>query len=106
MRELSLALRTPRGLVLVAGCSHPGIENILAASRTIEDRVHVIFGGLHLVLTKEPEIRRIARALRDEWRVETVAPGHCTGEPGFLALSEAFGDKYVYAGLGESLELP
>jgi len=106
MRELSLALRTPPGLVLVAGCSHPGIEKILAASRTIEDRVHCIFGGLHLVLTKEPEIRRIAHALRDEWRVETIAPGHCTGEPGFLALTEVFGDKYVYAGLGDSIELP
>lgn len=106
MRELSLALRTPRGLVLVAGCSHPGIEKILVASRAIEDRVRGIFGGLHLVLTKEPEIRRIAQALRDEWRVETIAPGHCTGEPGFLALTEAFGDKYMYAGLGDSVELP
>jgi len=106
MRELSLALRTRRGLILIAGCSHPGIEKILAASRTIEERVHCIFGGLHLVLTKEPEIRRIAQALRDEWRVETIAPGHCTGEPGFLALTEAFGDKYMYAGLGDSLELP
>ena len=105
MRELSLALRTPSGLVLVAGCSHPGIEKILAASRRIQDRVHCIFGGLHLVLTKEPEIRRIAKALRDEWCVDEVAPGHCTGEPAFLALSEVFGEKYVYAGLGECIEL-
>jgi 7,8-dihydropterin-6-yl-methyl-4-(beta-D-ribofuranosyl)aminobenzene 5'-phosphate synthase len=106
MRELSLALRTPRGLVLITGCSHPGIEKILAASRAIDERVHCIFGGLHLVLTKEPEIRRIAQALRDEWRVETIAPGHCTGEPAFLALSEIFEDRYVYAGLGDSIELP
>ena len=106
MRELSLALRTPRGLVLVAGCSHPGIENILAGSRGIEPRVHCIFGGLHLVLTKEPEVRRIAKALHDEWRVEKIAPGHCTGEPGFFALTELFGDKYVCAGLGDSIELP
>ena len=104
-RELSLALRTPHGLVIVAGCSHPGIDKILAASRAIEERVHCIFGGLHLVLTKEPEIRRIAKALREEWRVERIAPGHCTGEPGFLALSESFGDKCVYAGLGDSVEL-
>ena len=105
MPELSLALRAPAGLVIIAGCSHPGIEKILAASRTIEDRVHCIFGGLHLVLTKEQELQRIAKALRDEWRVERVAPGHCTGEPGFLALSESFGDRYVYAGLGDVIEL-
>src|SRR6185295_6531508 len=47
MRELSLALRTPRGLILVAGCSHPGIENILAAARPIHDHVHCVLGGLH-----------------------------------------------------------
>jgi 7,8-dihydropterin-6-yl-methyl-4-(beta-D-ribofuranosyl)aminobenzene 5'-phosphate synthase len=106
MRELSLALRTSRGLILVAGCSHPGIESILAASRAIEERVYCIFGGLHLVMTKEPEIQRIAKALRDEWRVERIAPGHCTGEPAFLALSEAFKGKYVFAGLGDIIDLP
>ncbi|MBI1820362.1 MAG: MBL fold metallo-hydrolase [Nitrospirae bacterium] len=106
MRELSLALRTPRGLVLVAGCSHPGIENILAASRAVYDHLYCIFGGLHLVLTKEPEIRRIANALREQWRVDQIAPGHCTGEPAFLALSEAFGERYICAGLGDTIDLP
>jgi 7,8-dihydropterin-6-yl-methyl-4-(beta-D-ribofuranosyl)aminobenzene 5'-phosphate synthase len=106
MRELSLALRTSNGLVLVAGCSHPGIERILAASRSVDDCVGAIFGGLHLVLADEVEIQRIATALRDEWRVGQVAPGHCTGEPAFLALSEVFGDRYVYAGLGDSVDLP
>lgn len=106
MRELSLALRTSHGLVLVAGCSHPGIERILAASRSVQDRVYAIFGGLHLVLTDEAEVRRIANALREEWRVSQIAPGHCTGEPAFLALSEVFGDRYVYAGLGDSVDIP
>jgi len=106
MRELSLAIRTPKGLVLVVGCSHPGIENILAVSCAIEDRVYCIFGGLHLVLTKEPELQRITKALREKWKVEHIAPGHCTGEPACLALSEAFAGKYVVAGLGDSIELP
>lgn len=105
MRELSLALRTSAGLVLVVGCSHPGIENIVAAAQAIEPRIACIVGGLHLVLTAEPELRRIARALRDDWRVESIAPGHCTGEPGFAVLHETFGDDYLYAGLGETLML-
>jgi len=104
--EISLGLRTQRGLVVVAGCSHPGIENMLAAARHIEERVFCIFGGLHLVLSKEQEIRRIAHALRHEWCVERIAPGHCTGEPAFAALSEVFGERYVFAGLGDSIELP
>jgi len=106
LREITVALRTEGGLVLIAGCSHPGIEKILEASRTVEERVWCIFGGLHLVLTKEPEVQRIARALRDQWRVERIAPGHCTGEPGFAALQEVFGENYLFAGLGESVRLP
>ena len=74
MREISVGLRTSRGLVLIAGCSHPGIEKILEAARPIRDRVLCIFGGLHLVLTKEPEIRRVVSALRDDWHVESIAP--------------------------------
>jgi len=106
LREISLGLRTALGLVLIAGCSHPGIERILEASRPVGERVFCIFGGLHLVLTKEPEIRRIAAALRDEWRVSRIAPGHCTGEPAFAALGEVFGENYIFAGLGESIDLP
>jgi 7,8-dihydropterin-6-yl-methyl-4-(beta-D-ribofuranosyl)aminobenzene 5'-phosphate synthase len=37
--------------------------------------------------------------------VENVAPGHCTGEPTFAALKQAFGNRYIYAGVGTSLLL-
>ena len=105
LHELSLVLRTPEGLVVIVGCAHPGIETILEATRAYGDHVHEIFGGLHLVSTADPEIERIASALRDHWRLDLIAPGHCTGEPAFDALSRAFGDRYVYAGLGTVVEL-
>jgi 7,8-dihydropterin-6-yl-methyl-4-(beta-D-ribofuranosyl)aminobenzene 5'-phosphate synthase len=105
LRELSLALRTPAGVVLVVGCSHPGIETILAAARPLGEHVHAVFGGLHLVVTPDAEIARIAKALRDDWRVDRMAPGHCTGEPAFEALERAFGSRYVYAGLGTVVKL-
>jgi 7,8-dihydropterin-6-yl-methyl-4-(beta-D-ribofuranosyl)aminobenzene 5'-phosphate synthase len=105
LHELSLVLRTSRGLVVVVGCSHPGIETILQAARAYGGHVHEIFGGLHLVATPDPEIERIAAALHDDWRLDLIAPGHCTGEPAFDALARAFGDRYVYAGLGTVVEL-
>jgi len=105
MRELALALGTPQGLVIVAGCSHPGIENILRAASAIDARIAGLFGGLHLVLTPEPELRRLAGALRDDWQLQRIAPGHCTGEPAFAVLSEAFGERYAFCGLGDRVSL-
>jgi 7,8-dihydropterin-6-yl-methyl-4-(beta-D-ribofuranosyl)aminobenzene 5'-phosphate synthase len=106
LRELSLAIKSPKGVVLGVGCSHPGIEKIVEASMAVDKHVHLIFGGLHLVTTPDPEITRIAAALHDQWKVDRMAPGHCTGEPAFAALRKAFGDHYLYAGLGSVIELP
>jgi 7,8-dihydropterin-6-yl-methyl-4-(beta-D-ribofuranosyl)aminobenzene 5'-phosphate synthase len=105
LHELSLVLRTPAGLVVVVGCSHPGIETILEATRAYGDHVHELVGGLHLITTPDSVIRHIASALHDDWRLDLIAPGHCTGEPAFDALARAFGDRYVYAGLGSVIEL-
>ena len=105
LRELSLVLRTPEGLVVFVGCSHPGIETILEATRPYGDHVHEIFGGLHLVSTPDTAIARIATELRDTWRLDLIAPGHCTGEPAFDALARTFGARYVYAGLGAVVPL-
>ncbi len=106
LRELSMAVQTARGLVLIVGCSHPGIETIVAASARVAPHVHMIVGGLHLVTTPDSEISRVANALHDQWHVDRMAPGHCTGEPAFLALRRIFGAAYVYAGLGTTIEVP
>jgi 7,8-dihydropterin-6-yl-methyl-4-(beta-D-ribofuranosyl)aminobenzene 5'-phosphate synthase len=105
LRELSLAIDTPDGLVLVVGCSHPGIEKILDAAAAIDRHVHVVFGGLHLVTASDPDVAAAVASLHDTWKVDYVAPGHCTGEPAFTALEKAFGDRYVYAGLGSRLKV-
>lgn len=106
MRELSLAINTPDGIVIVVGCSHPGVDKIVAAASTINPRIHLIAGGFHLVVMSDADIEKIVTALHDTFKVEYVAPGHCTGEPAFAALGKAFEDRYLYAGLGTTLELP
>lgn len=105
LKEVSLAIDTPEGIVLLVGCSHPGIEKIVEAAAAINPKIHYVLGGFHLVNAKDEAIAEIAASLRDTWKIENVAPGHCTGEPTFAALREAFGDRYVYAGAGTVLEL-
>jgi 7,8-dihydropterin-6-yl-methyl-4-(beta-D-ribofuranosyl)aminobenzene 5'-phosphate synthase len=106
LRELSLVLREPTGLSVIVGCSHPGIEEILQAASVIDPHVHFLCGGLHLVSTSETEIDQLVENLKNKWKLEKVAPGHCTGEPAFLRLQKAFGDDYIYAGAGTRLALP
>jgi 7,8-dihydropterin-6-yl-methyl-4-(beta-D-ribofuranosyl)aminobenzene 5'-phosphate synthase len=103
LKELSLAVNTPDGVVLVVGCSHPGIERIVEAAAAINPKIHLIAGGFHLVAAQDEAIAKVVTALKDRFKVETIAPGHCTGEPTFAALKQAFGDKYLYAGLGTSI---
>jgi 7,8-dihydropterin-6-yl-methyl-4-(beta-D-ribofuranosyl)aminobenzene 5'-phosphate synthase len=105
LRELSLAINTPDGMVIVVGCSHPGIDKIVAAAAAINPRIHFVAGGFHLVVSKDDEIEKIVTALRDTYKVACVAPGHCTGEPTFTALKKAFGDRYLYAGLGTTFAI-
>src|SRR6516164_10990632 len=105
LKELHLAVNTPEGMVLVVGCSHPGIERIVEAAASINPKIHLIAGGFHLVVAPDDVIARVTTSLKDKFKVENVAPGHCTGEPMFAALKKAFGDRYHYAGLGTSLPL-
>ena len=105
LREVSLAINTPDGLVLVVGCGHPGIDKIVEAASTVNPRIHLVVGGFHLVVAQDPDIEKIVTTLQDTFKVQYVAPGHCTGEPAFAALKKAFGDRYLYAGLGTTLPL-
>ena len=104
--EISLAIDTPDGIVLIVGCSHPTIEKVVETARTVTGKpIHLVVGGTHLLPAKPDEISRIATLLRDEAKVAWIAPAHCTGEPAFAILKESFGDRYLYAGLGSTLEL-
>jgi 7,8-dihydropterin-6-yl-methyl-4-(beta-D-ribofuranosyl)aminobenzene 5'-phosphate synthase len=106
MQEVSLAIRTPRGLAVVVGCSHPGVEKILAEAAKIDTRLYTVTGGFHLVLTPQAEVERVASVLHDTLKVERVAPGHCTSERGFAIFMSRFGARFDQTGLGAVLPLP
>jgi 7,8-dihydropterin-6-yl-methyl-4-(beta-D-ribofuranosyl)aminobenzene 5'-phosphate synthase len=105
LKELSLAINTSEGMVLIVGCSHPGIDKIVEAAAAINPKIHLIAGGFHLVAASDDVIAKAVATLKDTFKVESIAPGHCTGEPTFAALKKAFGDRYLYAGLGTTLPL-
>ena len=106
MNEVSLAIRTPKGLAVVVGCSHPGVEKILENAAKIDPRLYTVTGGFHLVLTPQDEVQRVADILHDTLKIERVAPGHCTSELGFSVLMDRFKERFDRAGLGTVIPLP
>ena len=103
--ELTLAIKRPNGLLLVDGCSHAGLEAILQAASAVDPRTEIVFGGLHLVTAPVEEIDVLAENLKTRWKVRKIAPGHCTGELAFARLKKAYGENYLYAGLGTAVAL-
>lgn len=106
MNELSLAIRTSRGLVVIVGCAHPGVEHILSETAKLDPRLHLVTGGFHLVRTPRAEVERVASVLRDDLKVSRVAPGHCTSELGFAVFLQHFKDRFEAAGVGVVIPLP
>ena len=107
LRELTLRLETPSGAIIVTGCSHSGIEKILQASVDFKSaHIRTVVGGLHLVKTSDEDIRQIVSNLQSHWRLDEIAPGHCTGEPAVAMLRNAFQSRFRYAGLGEVVSFP
>ena len=60
IKEQSLIIDTPKGLIIVTGCSHQGIVNILKRAKDVLDRpIHLVFGGFHLGNKSEAEVQEI-----------------------------------------------
>ena len=103
LREISLVLDTESGPVVFVGCSHPGIEQILAAvtEGTSHKPVAMLAGGLHLLQDSPEQVERTLDVLASTYQVRTMAIGHCSGELAFQRVQQRWGHRDKYAGLGE-----
>jgi 7,8-dihydropterin-6-yl-methyl-4-(beta-D-ribofuranosyl)aminobenzene 5'-phosphate synthase len=105
--ELSLAMMTSRGVVLVTGCSHSRVEAIVAETKKVTQKnIYLVIGGFHLLPYEAAEITRLAKLMKDDLGVENVAPAHCTGPLGFKIFKDVYGAKDSYAGLGSTVNFP
>ena len=98
--ELSLAMKTEKGVVLITGCSHSKVEEIVRATRQfLGGNIDLVEGGFHLFPYDAAYISNIARLMKDDLGVRRVAPAHCTGNLAFKILRDVYGENYNYAGV-------
>ncbi len=89
--EQSMVVKTDKGLVLIAGCSHPKMKNILKAASQF-GRVYVIIGGLHGF--------NEFKLFKD---LEVICPTHCTQH--IAEIKSLYPEKYIAGGAGKIIEI-
>ncbi len=104
--EQALVVDTPKGLVVLVGCSHPGVARMVeAAEKQLgKNSVRLVLGGFHMIRQSEDEIQAQIERLK-ELNVEKVAPAHCTGEKAARLFRQAWGADFVPAGAGRKIVL-
>lgn len=96
--EQSLIIQTEKGLIVITGCAHPGIVEIVEKAKTLtENKVLFVMGGFHLV--KSRNINDIVSNIR-ELGVLYVGPCHCSGDEAREIFKSEYGDNYINVGAG------
>ncbi len=103
--EQSMVLNTEKGLVVMTGCSHPGIVNILEhVKKDFGKEIYMVFGGFHLMNSSESQINEIIEDMR-QLGVQKCGATHCTGEQQIEWFRQAFGENFVELGTGNVLTI-
>ena len=102
-REHGLVVKTKNGGVLITGCGHPGVINMLAvAEEELGIEMHTVIGGMHLMRHNADEMEQIASDLK-KIGISRICPTHCTGDKSIAALKESFGPGYISGGTGKEI---
>jgi 7,8-dihydropterin-6-yl-methyl-4-(beta-D-ribofuranosyl)aminobenzene 5'-phosphate synthase len=105
IKEQSLILNTKMGLIIVTGCSHQGIVNILKRAKELFDRpIYLVFGGFHLGGFPDVEVEKIIQEFKNIGVLKCGAT-HCTGDRPIELFKKAFGDNYLPMGTGRILNI-
>ena len=103
IHEQGLYLETPKGLIVISGCAHPGIVRIAKAAKNhAETPVYAVLGGFHMAAASDREIENVMQGLR-KLGVEKIAPCHCSGDRTRSLMNQAFEEGYLSAGVGARL---
>jgi 7,8-dihydropterin-6-yl-methyl-4-(beta-D-ribofuranosyl)aminobenzene 5'-phosphate synthase len=104
--DFSIAIQTPKGLLVLLGCAHAGLVNILKeiTIKTGKDQIFAVIGGTHLDFSTDEQIEE-AIELLDRYQVQKIGASHCTGLQVTALLSNHFKDRFFFASAGCMFEL-
>ena len=103
--EIALGIKTAKGLIVIVGCSHIGIVNILnSITESVNMPIYAVIGGTHLIGASKDRLDITIEHLKN-LNIEILAVSHCTGEDGIKQLKDTFEEKFIYNNTGNILNL-
>jgi 7,8-dihydropterin-6-yl-methyl-4-(beta-D-ribofuranosyl)aminobenzene 5'-phosphate synthase len=104
--DQSLILDTDKGLILILGCGHSGMINIVnhVLDKTGKERFYAILGGTHLDFLTTEQLEESIKSLK-KMDIEKLGVSHCTGMRAAFRLHQEFGDRFFYGCVGAELEI-
>lgn len=105
--DQSLYIRTELGLIVILGCAHRGMINIITHARKLMDteRVYMVIGGTHLARASETQVDRTVRALK-EMDIPWLGVSHCTGLEVAARLAGEFEGRFFFNSAGTVIQFP
>jgi len=101
--EQALVLNTREGLVVITGCSHPGINMMLKEIKSIFGKdIYMVFGGFHLLNKTKQEMEDLISEMKS-LGVKKCGATHCTGEMQIKMFKDSFGENYFELGVGNAI---
>ncbi len=105
IKEQSLIIKTEEGAIVITGCAHPGIVNIIRKAKEITgEKVYLVIGGFHLSGASGAQINEIIKEFEKE-KVQKVGPCHCSGDRTRKLFKEAYGSDYIQVGVGKLIKV-
>lgn len=103
--EQSLIILTPKGQIVITGCAHPGIVQIVQrAQELFVEPILLVMGGFHLVGKSKANLSSIISTLKS-LGIQYAAPCHCSGDMARRKFSQEFGQAYLNFGVGKIINL-
>ena len=107
IKEQSLIVTSSQGLVVITGCAHPGVVNIVRKAKDMlaGKSVYLVIGGFHMSGASTHQIQYVIEGFR-KLGVRKVAPCHCSGDETRRLFKEEYGEDYINSGVGKIITLP
>ena len=104
IKEQSLIVQDERGLIVITGCAHPGIVNVVNKVKDLlREDIFLLLGGFHLGGKNKDELRKIVSSLK-KVGVQTVGPCHCTGDAAKEVLIQEYQKNFSNIGVGKAIK--